>query len=160
MTAADIAWHMRLYAAGLRHEWITPNALLYAWESDLLTVTPEGHVCKVEIKISRQDMKHDLLKPKHSQGLLMNGSFPVKSTGKRLTTGEAYEAARRKAGAERIRRQRGDGPRLDDPEAAARTGPLQVHRTSQGRRGGEPESTQSDQLAVGEDAGVALFRRQ
>ncbi|HRO98803.1 MAG TPA: hypothetical protein PLN54_05160 [Flavobacteriales bacterium] len=119
MTAADIAWHMRLHAAGLRHEWITPNALLYAWESDLLTVTPEGHVCEVEIKISRQDLKHDLLKPKHSQGLLMNGSFPEKANGKGLTTGEAHEAARRKAGAERIRR----------PNYFCFAMPCQVYRT-------------------------------
>ena len=68
LTAADIAWHMRLYAQGLRHEWITPNAILYDWESDLLTVTPDGQVCEVEIKISRADLEQDLVKPKHSQG--------------------------------------------------------------------------------------------
>ncbi|MBK9286862.1 MAG: hypothetical protein IPN38_04050 [Flavobacteriales bacterium] len=57
LTATDIAWHMRLHATGLRHEWITPNALLYAWESDLLTVTPDGHLCEVEIpKCSRADL--------------------------------------------------------------------------------------------------------
>jgi hypothetical protein len=76
LTVADIAWHMRLHATGLGHEWVTPNALFYAWESDLLTVTPEGHVCEVEIKISRSDLRHDLLKPKHSQGLLLNGAPP------------------------------------------------------------------------------------
>ena len=65
LTAADIAWHMRLHAASLGHEWITPNALLYAWESDLITVSPEGLVCEVEIKVSRSDLKHDLRKPKH-----------------------------------------------------------------------------------------------
>jgi len=104
LTAADIAWHMRLYAAGLRHEWITPNAMLYAWESDLLTVTPEGCACEIEIKVSRNDLKHDLLKPKHSQGMLMNGSFLVKEEGVALTTAEAYEAARQRAGEERCRR--------------------------------------------------------
>lgn len=104
LTAADIAWHMRLFAAGLRHEWITPNAMLYAWESDLLTVTPEGHVCEVEIKISRQDLKQDLLKPKHSQGLLRDGSFLVKATGHELTTAEAREQNRQRAGASRCRR--------------------------------------------------------
>jgi hypothetical protein len=77
LSAADIAWYMRLHAQGLRHEWITPNAVLYGWESDLLTVTPEGLVCEVEIKISRADLKQDLLKPKHSQGLLLNGISPV-----------------------------------------------------------------------------------
>lgn len=76
LIAADIAWHMRLHAAGLGHEWITPNALLYAWESDLLTVTPAGHVCEVEIKVSRNDLKNDLQKPKHSAGLLLNGEGP------------------------------------------------------------------------------------
>lgn len=74
LTAADIAWHMRLHAASLGHEWITPNALLYAWESDLITVSPEGLVCEVEIKVSRSDLKHDLRKPKHRDGLLMNGN--------------------------------------------------------------------------------------
>ncbi len=74
LTAADVSWHMRLHAASLGHEWITPNAVLYPWESDLITVTPEGFVCEVEIKVSRNDLKHDLLKPKHREGLLMNGN--------------------------------------------------------------------------------------
>ena len=104
LTAADIAWHMRQYAAGLRHEWITPNALLYAWESDLLTVTPQGHVVEVEIKISRSDLAHDLLKPKHGQGMLMNGSFQTKTNGAGPTTAEALEMARQRAGATRCRR--------------------------------------------------------
>lgn len=104
LTAADIAWHMRLFAAGLRHEWITPNALLYAWESDLLTVTPEGHVCEVEIKCSRADLKQDLRKPKHSQGMLMNGSFYVKASGRSLTRNEAHEQQRQQRGAQVCRR--------------------------------------------------------
>lgn len=104
LSATDIAWHMRLFAAGLRHEWITPNAHLYAWESDLLTVTPQGHVCEVEIKISRNDLRNDLLKPKHSQGMLMNGSFFAKETGVALTAAEAHELARREAGALACRR--------------------------------------------------------
>jgi hypothetical protein len=98
MTASDIAWHMRLYAMGLRHEWITPNAHLYAWESDLLTVSPQGHVCEVEIKIGRNDLRNDLLKPKHSQGMLLNGSFMEKDPA------EAHEMARRMAGATACRR--------------------------------------------------------
>jgi hypothetical protein len=104
LTAPDIAWHMRLYAAGLRHEWITPNAMLYAWESDLLTVTPGGHVCEVEIKISRNDLKNDLLKPKHSQGMLMNGSFLAKTGGRSLTPNEAHEHKRQLRGAQQCRR--------------------------------------------------------
>ena len=104
LTAADIAWHMRCFAADRQHQWITPNALLYAWESDLLTVTPHGHVCEVEIKISRSDLKHDLLKPKHSQGMLMNGSFLRKTTGRGLTTGEAHEHGRQQQGATHCRR--------------------------------------------------------
>lgn len=104
LTATDIAWHMRLHATGLRHEWITPNALLYAWESDLLTVTPDGHVCEVEIKCSRADLKQDLRKPKHSQGMLMNGSFFVKASGRSLTPNEAHEHKRRQQGAQLCRR--------------------------------------------------------
>lgn len=104
MKAADIAWHMRLHAMGLRHEWITPNARLYAWESDLLTVTPEGHVCEVEIKVSRNDLKHDLLKPKHSQGLLLNGAFPVERDDTTRTRVEAHERARDRAGSAHCRR--------------------------------------------------------
>lgn len=103
-TAADIAWHMRLYAASLRHEWITPNALLYAWESDLLTVTPEGFVCEIEIKVSRNDLKNDLLKPKHAQGMLLNGNFLTKEPGTGFTVNEAHELARQKAGALYCRR--------------------------------------------------------
>lgn len=104
LNAAEIAWYMRLFASGLRHEWITPNAHLYAWESDLLTVTPQGHVCEVEIKISRNDFRNDLLKPKHSQGMLLNGSFFAKSNGLGLTSAEAFEDARRIAGATLCRR--------------------------------------------------------
>ena len=104
LTAADIAWHMRLYAASLRHEWITPNALLYAWESDLLTVTPEGFVCEIEIKVSRNDLKNDLLKPKHAQGMLLNGNFLTKEPGTGFTVNEAQELARQKAGALYCRR--------------------------------------------------------
>lgn len=104
LNASDIAWYMRQYAAGLRHEWITPNAHLYAWESDLLTVTPQGHVCEVEIKISRNDLRNDLLKAKHSQGMLLNGSLFAKSTGVGLTAAEAFEDARRVAGATTCRR--------------------------------------------------------
>ena len=104
LTASTIAWHMRCYAAELRHQWITPNAMLYAWESDLLTVTPEGFVCEVEIKISRGDLKHDLRKPKHQQGMLLNGSFQKKTNGTAHTTAEAHERAREKAGAVQCRR--------------------------------------------------------
>lgn len=104
LTAADIAWHMRCHAADLRHQWITPNALLYAWESDLLTVTPEGHVCEIEIKCSRSDFKNDLLKPKHSQGMLMNGSFFEKPEGVGLTVNERKELDRRSKGAVLCRR--------------------------------------------------------
>jgi hypothetical protein len=104
LTAADIAWHMRQYAMGLRHEWITPNALLYVWESDLLTVTPQGFVCEIEIKISRNDLKNDLRKPKHSQGALLNGTFPQKAEGIGLTVGEEQERKRQRAGATHCRR--------------------------------------------------------
>ena len=103
-TAADIAWHMRQFAAGLRHEWITPNAMLYAWESDLLTVTPEGHVCEIEIKCSIGDLKNDLRKPKHCQGMLMNGSFMVKPGGTGFTRSEAHEHDRKLNGATHCRR--------------------------------------------------------
>lgn len=104
LSATDIAWHMRLYAQDLRHAWITPNVQYYAWESDLLTVTPEGHVCEVEIKISRSDLKHDLLKPKHSQGMLLNGAFLEKPAGVSPTLSEARELARQREGATACRR--------------------------------------------------------
>lgn len=104
LTANDIVWYMREHASGLGHEWITPHAHLYAWESDLLTVTPGGQVCEVEVKISRGDLRNDLLKPKHSRGMLLNGSFFAKETGVALTAAEAHENRRRAAGAERCRR--------------------------------------------------------
>ena len=104
LTAADIAWHMRCYAADLKHEWITPNAILYAWESDLLTVTPDQMVCEIEVKCSRSDLLHDLMKPKHSRGMLMNGSFFEKPSDVGFTQGELKEAERRKAGAVSCRR--------------------------------------------------------
>ena len=104
LTAADIAWHMRNCAAALQHEWITPNAILYAWESDLLTVTRDHFVCEVEIKISRDDLLNDLKKPKHSQGMLMNGAFFEKPPGIGLTTGERKEMQRRKSGETLCRR--------------------------------------------------------
>lgn len=104
LTATEIAWHMRCYAQGLLHEWITPNALLYAWESDLLTVTRDGFVCEVEIKCSRNDLLNDLKKPKHSQGMLLNGAFMEKRNAKAKTINEAREDQRRNTGAERCRR--------------------------------------------------------
>lgn len=104
LTATDLAWYMRCYAMDRQHEWITPNALLYAWESDLLTVTRDGHVCEVEIKCSRSDLLNDLKKPKHSQGMLLNGSFMKKRTGKSKTPNEAKEDQRRGAGAQQCRR--------------------------------------------------------
>ncbi len=103
-TAAEIAWHMRCYAQGLLHEWITPNALLYAWESDLLTVTRDGFVCEVEIKCSRNDLLNDLKKPKHSQGMLLNGAFMEKRSGKVKTRNEAREDQRKRSGAAYCRR--------------------------------------------------------
>ncbi|HMQ75398.1 MAG TPA: hypothetical protein PKE21_10545 [Flavobacteriales bacterium] len=98
LTATDIAWHMRLFAHGLGHQWITPNVTYYAWESDLLTVTREGFVCEVEIKVSRNDLRNDLLKPKHSRGILLNGAFPQKSEGVRPTPSEARELDRHARG--------------------------------------------------------------
>lgn len=103
-TAADIAWHMRNYAVALQHEWITPNAILYAWESDLLTVTRDRFVCEVEIKVSRNDLLNDLKKPKHSQGMLMNGTFFEKPDGVGFTAGEWKEVQRRRSGESRCRR--------------------------------------------------------
>ena len=75
LTAADIAWTMRCHAQEMHHEWITPNVFLYAWESDLLTVSPQGHVHEIEIKTSRSDLKNDMRKPKHGEGLLLKGTL-------------------------------------------------------------------------------------
>ncbi|MEZ4756486.1 MAG: hypothetical protein R2817_06645 [Flavobacteriales bacterium] len=74
LIAADIAWHMYQYASSLGHAWITPNVLVYDWESDLLTVSPDGFACEIEIKVSRSDLMNDLQKPKHREGILMNGA--------------------------------------------------------------------------------------
>ena len=104
LTATDIAWHMRLFAQAQGHAWITPNVQYYAWESDLLTVTPQGHVCEVEIKISRSDLKQDLLKPKHHQGMLQDGAFLNKLVGVSPTLCEARELARQREGATECRR--------------------------------------------------------
>ncbi len=104
LNAADIAWHMRLFAQGLGHQWITPNVTYYAWESDLLTVTRDGYICEVEIKVSRNDLRNDLLKPKHSQGMLLNGSFQVKPEDVLPTRSEALELERRGRGEATCRR--------------------------------------------------------
>ncbi|HQW04573.1 MAG: hypothetical protein IPH05_12165 [Flavobacteriales bacterium] len=74
LTATEIAWSMRCHAQALHHEWITPNAYLYAWESDLITVSALGHVHEIEIKTSRSDLKNDMKKPKHGDGLLVKGT--------------------------------------------------------------------------------------
>lgn len=104
MTAADIAWYMRCYAQEQRHQWITPNAVLYAWESDLLSVDREGLVSEFEIKCTRADLKQDLRKPKHSQGMLKEGTFLLKRAGVQRTWGEEVEERRRSAGAVTCRR--------------------------------------------------------
>ena len=44
------------------NEPIVPNIYVYAWESDLLSVTRAGYVHEFEIKISRADFKHDAKK--------------------------------------------------------------------------------------------------
>lgn len=101
VNAADLAWHMYKYVAGLQHEWITPNAMLYAWESDLLSVDRERSVWEIEIKCSRSDLLNDLKKAKHKQGLLLNGSF-FEGTAK--TFAQAVEQKRKLDGAKEIRR--------------------------------------------------------
>jgi hypothetical protein len=67
-------------------------------------VTPDGQVCEVEIKVSRNDLRCDLLKPKHSQGMLLNGSFPLKPADVQLTRAEAREQERRARGEASCRR--------------------------------------------------------
>jgi hypothetical protein len=104
LTAPDIAWYMRCAMREQRHQWITPNAMLYAWESDLLSVDPDGSVHEVEIKCTRADLKQDLKKPKHSQGMLQHGSFLVKPAGLARSWGEEVEEARRLNGAVQCRR--------------------------------------------------------
>lgn len=104
MTSEDLTWHMYQHARALRHDWVTPNALLYAWESDLLTVTPQRYVCEVEIKISRGDLLNDLKKPKHSQGMLLNGSFMRKDNSIGRTRNQLVEDQRRASGETACRR--------------------------------------------------------
>lgn len=99
VTATDIAWHMRNHAMGMQHEWITPNAMLYAWESDLLTVTRSSMVHEFEIKCTRADLLQDLKKPKHSQGQLLHGHFLDKPKGQGWTIPESKEDDRKRAGA-------------------------------------------------------------
>ena len=67
---------MRCHAQEQHHEWITPNVFLYAWESDLVTVSPLGLVHEIEVKCSRSDLKNDLKKPKHQRGHLVKGITP------------------------------------------------------------------------------------
>ncbi len=104
LTAPDIAWYMRGAMQALHHQWITPNVMLYAWESDLLSVSREGHVHEIEIKCSRSDLKQDLKKPKHGQGMLGQGTFLVKPNGVERTWGEHVEEERRLGGAVQCRR--------------------------------------------------------
>lgn len=104
VTASELSWYLYNHAMALQHEWVTPNALFYAWESDLLTVTKNGMVCEVEIKCSRSDLLSDLNKPKHSQGMLMNGSFMAKDPEKNRTPNQAKEDLRRNAGMQVCRR--------------------------------------------------------
>ncbi len=104
VTASELAWHMHNHAVALDHEWVTPNALFYAWESDLLTVTKNGLVCEVEIKCSRADLLNDLKKPKHAQGMLMNGSFMAKDPARNRTPNQSREDLRRNSGMQVCRR--------------------------------------------------------
>jgi len=104
VTASELGWHTYNHAVVLGHEWITPNVLFYAWESDLLTVTSNGMVCELEIKCSRADLLNDLKKPKHAQGMLMNGSFMAKDPAKNRTPNQTREDLRRNSGMQVCRR--------------------------------------------------------
>lgn len=59
------------------HRWQVPNAYLYTWESDFLTVTRKGFIHEFEIKVTRSDFKADAQKiTKHD----------IVSTGSRALT--------------------------------------------------------------------------
>jgi hypothetical protein len=46
---------------------VVPNVSwgLVSWEADLVAMAPSGYLYEVEIKVSHQDLKADLEKPKH-----------------------------------------------------------------------------------------------
>ena len=72
-TVSDMQWLVRCWCDQQEHGWITPNAILYHWESDLLSVTRSNLVHEFEIKRSRADLLRDLDKEKHSLRYLLTG---------------------------------------------------------------------------------------
>lgn len=81
LTAKDLQWIARNHAMQHNHEWITPNVQLYAWESDLLSVTGSNLVHEFEVKITKHDLLRDLRKPKHAQQQLVTGRYGRKPVG-------------------------------------------------------------------------------
>ena len=62
MTEAKMQLILNQYLFKLRHKYITPNACLYFWESDLISVSPGGYIREYEIKLSKSDYKQDFKK--------------------------------------------------------------------------------------------------
>lgn len=79
-TVSDMQWLVRCWCDQQDHGWITPNAILYPWESDLLSVTRSNLVHEFEIKRSRADLLRDLDKPKHASRYLLTGRRPASTT--------------------------------------------------------------------------------
>lgn len=78
-TVKDIQWRLRCYCDERNHKWVTPNAVLFNWESDLVSVTKNGLVHEFEINRSRADLLRDLDKPKHKERSLLTGKRPMRT---------------------------------------------------------------------------------
>ena len=104
MTAADIAWYMRLHARDLRHGWITPNVNYYAWgRATCSPFLPKGMYAKWDqgqpVRPSERPPEAQA-QPGHAPERLV----PEKENGVQRTPSEAREERRRLAGATECRR--------------------------------------------------------
>lgn len=91
LTAKDLQWIARVHAMQHNHEWITPNVQLYAWESDLLSVTTSNLVHEFEVKLTKHDLLRDLRKPKHANEQLVTGRYTRKPPGQTHNSAETRE---------------------------------------------------------------------
>lgn len=67
------------YTRSANHKWQSPNAYLFEWESDFISVTRAGLVHEFEIKVSRSDYLADFKKHKHARQVLQTGKMKIVS---------------------------------------------------------------------------------
>lgn len=83
------------YANIKAHTGIAVNIYLYAWESDIVSVTKAGYVYEYEIKLTKADFKKDFEK-KEKHEILKNGCRDLSEWEKRIIENPYYRQEKSK----------------------------------------------------------------